>query len=314
VEHITLPKTHIEVSAIGLGALQGSGYSKERDKSFLRTLRAAVERGVTLIDTAEGYGNGRSEKLVGEAVRGMREKVVLASKFSHNHSSPNEIRNSLEASLRRLKTDYLDIYQQHWPPTNPSLPLTLEALAGLKDEGKIRAVGVCNWMEPEFSEIDSPEKIDTLQICYNLLWRNAEPNIFRMCREKNIPVFAYSPLAQGLLSGRIPADASAISGRKQNILFQDEPRVRFKDLFDVITTIAVERGKTAAQVALRWILDKENIIPLIGMSSEAQLEENMGALGWKLSEEEIRRLDSISLPFSAHLKPHDTMWGWHSRG
>ena len=317
MEYITLNKPGIKISCLGIGSLQGSGLSRELDQAFVNAVKLAIDSGINLIDTAEGYGNGHAEKLVAEAVKRSgkkRQDIIIASKFSHNHSTPTEIRTSLEATLKRFNTDYIDIYQQHWPPTRSPLQSTIQELVNLKKAGKIRAVGVCNWMDPEFSEITDLSCIDTLQPCYNLLWRSIEPKVIPMCLQHGIEILSYSPLCQGLLTGRfVPGNAVPASWQIPNLLFKDAFRKKLTPLFKTINDIASHHRKTVSQVSLRWVLQSSVTAPIIGASSPEQLTENLGAFGWELTLEEKARLDSASAEFSENLGPHNTMWGWHSR-
>ena len=312
IEHRELGRSGVNVSRLCAGGLQGSGYSPQRDRDYVRALRAAFDAGVNFIDTAEGYGNGHAEKLAAQAVAGRRAQVVIASKFSHNHSRPRELRRSLEASLKRFKTDYLDLYQQHWPPTSPPLDETIRELEKLKQEGKIRALGVCNWMEPEFAEIDSPARIDVLQSCYSLLWRSIESHTLPLCAKHGLGVIAYSPLCQGVLAGRVFADDPA-GIRSANRFARAQKDGALAPLFEELSRLGAAYQKTWAQIALRWLLQKPISGVIVGFSTTAQLEENLGAFGWELTGVDMQRLDDISRPFSAQAGPHESLWGWHSR-
>lgn len=312
IEYCQLGRTPFRVSRLCIGSLQGAALSPERNKAFIRAVHVALEAGINFIDTAEGYGNGHAEKLLAQAINGRRQNVILASKFSHNHCAPSKLRRSLEGTLRRFQTDYLDIYQQHWPPTTPPLEETIATLQILKREGKIRAVGACNWMEPEFAEIGRPQEIDVLQNCYNLLWRGVEREVLPRCRELGIAFLSYSPLCQGVLAERDSLD-DPLGIRQANRFAKREDAEALRPLRDTLQSIAKKHGRTSAQVALRWILEKPVDAIIVGNSTPEQTLENLGAFGWNLSSAEVALLDSISAVHSAQMRPHDTLWRWHSR-
>lgn len=308
-------RSRLKVPRLAFGCWQAAGWINSGKENFVDTLRYAVERSITFIDTAEAYGDGVSESLVGEAVSGMREKVIIATKFRHTLSAPQKVRKSLEDSLRRLNTDYVDIYQQHWPPMAPPLEDTICELEKLKREGKVRFIGVSNWMEPEWAEFTDASRIDSLQPCYSLLWRSIEANVLPLCSENGLAVLAYSPLCQGALSGRfrspedIPKDV-----RRENSLFPAERFAQILNIVKGVEDVAGRVGKTPAQVALRWVLDQPGVTTAIcGASSTAQVDENLGALDWHLPPNELKLLSDISASFSASLKPHDTLWNWHPK-
>lgn len=315
IESAVLGKTGIQVSRICFGGWQASGWSSSDDNNFKETLRYAITQGINFIDTAEAYGEGHSETLVGQAIEGLRSKVVLATKFWFPQSRPTDIRRSLEGSLKRLKTDYIDLYQQHWPPANIPLEDTIAELVLLKEEGKIRAVGVSNWMEPEWQEIKDLWRIDCLQPCYNLLWRSVEKAVLPLCRTANIAVIPYSSLCQGLLTGRfssleqVPKDF-----RQKNRLFSKRYFPKVLEIVAAIKEASSELGRPMSAVALRWLLDQPGVsAPIVGASSRAQVDENLSALNWSLPAEWIEKLNLVSQPLSEGLAPHDTMWNWHPR-
>ena len=198
-----LGKDHIKIPVIGQGCMGIGGYfSKDlrEDDRQVRALRFGIELGMTLIDTAEVYGNGHSEELVGKAIQGMRDKVFVATKFSPEHNSYDDVLSSAEGSLRRLKTDYIDLYQIHWP--NPNIPIdeTMKAMDKLLRDGKIRYVGVSNFSIRELKEAEaafSGSAIASVQTEYNLFDRSIEDDILPYCQKKNIITIAYSPLDQG---------------------------------------------------------------------------------------------------------------------
>lgn len=315
MERTKLGRTDIEISRLCIGGWQASGWASSDDERFMATVRHALDMGLNCIDTAYAYGNGHSERLVGKVIAGRRDQIVLATKFWLDKCRPAGVRESLETSLRNLRTDYIDLFQQHWPPPDVPLEETIGELERLKREGKIRAVGVSNWMEPEWEEFKDPSRIDCLQPCHNLLWRSIEPNVLPLCRKHRIGVIVYSPLCQGVLTGRFkrPEDIPD-DWRTQNRLLKPDTLPRTLEVVKVLGEIAAKYGKTLGQTALRWLLDQPGIAaPIVGASRPEQVDENLGALDWRLDPADWQRLSDASKPLSAGLRPHETMWNWHPR-
>lgn len=316
METTVLGRTGIEVSRLCIGCWQAAGWSTSDDERFVRTVKHALDAGLNFLDTAEGYGRGHSEELVAKAIAGRRDQVVIATKFGPNHSAPGSLRETLETQLKRLKTDYIDVYQQHWPPKQPPLTETVAELEKLKDEGKIRAVGVSNWMEPEWEEIDDPSRVETLQPCHSLLWRSIEKNVLPLCRKHDIAVLPYSPLCQGILAGKFESldDVPEKDPRDSNRRLTPEAWPTVRKVLGVLRKVAEKHDRTMAQTALRWLLDQDGITaPIVGASRPEQVDQNLGALDWTLDPEDWQRLDEVSWPLSEDLEPYDTLWHWHPK-
>jgi len=315
MEKTMLGRTGIEVSRICVGCWQGAGWETSDDERFVATVRHALDSGLNFLDSAVGYGNGHSEELVGQAIEGRREQVVVASKFRPNMSKPEDVRKELEESLGRMKTDYIDLWQQHWPPKSPPLADTIGELERLKEEGKIRAIGVSNWMEPEWEEIGDPSRVECLQPNHSLLWRSIENRVLDICKEHHVAIITYSSICQGILAGkfkdleRIPKDS-----RQNNRRLTPEDWPEVQKVLQVLEEIAAKYDKTMAQTAIRWLLDQEGITcAIVGASRPDQVDRNLGALGWKLEAEDWQRLADVSWPLSEGLQPYDTLWNWHPK-
>jgi len=315
METIALGRTGIEVSRVCMGCWQAAGWASSDDERFVATIRHGLDQGLTFLDTAVGYGRGHSEELVGKAIEGRRDQVVVATKFSPPSSRPEGVRKALDEALVRLKTDYIDLFQQHWPPADIPLADTIGALERLKEEGKIRAIGVSNWMEPEWSEIGDPARVDCLQPNYSLLWRSVERSVLALCRKHHIGIITYSSICQGILAGRfrsleaIPQDSRSHNRR---LSADDFPKVL--EVLDALEQVAAKYDKTMAQTAIRWLLDQDGVTAtIVGASRPEQVDQNLGALGWTLDPDDWQRLADVSWPLSENLKPHDTMWGWHPK-
>jgi aryl-alcohol dehydrogenase-like predicted oxidoreductase len=315
MEYILLGKSSIKVSRYCVGTWQASGWQSSDSSKFANVIKKALDLGVNFFDTAESYGDGYAEELLGKILKKDRHNLIIGTKFSHKNAAPEAARKAVENSLRRLKTDYIDLLQYHWP--SPSVPLkeTIEAMLQFKKEGKIRAIGVSNWNEPEWEEFPETDQIDSVQNCFSLLWRRAEKEVLPFVKKNHISFLAYSPLAQGILADRFSENTSLPKDpRRQNKLLSQERFEDTKSTLKEIRIISEQIGKPMAEVALRWVLDSEGVSVLIaGATNAEQLELNLRALDWKLNPEDIRKLSEYTAKFSSNLEPYDTLWGWHSR-
>ena len=231
-----------------------------------RPLRHALELGATLIDTAESYD---TEEIVGQAIQGIRHKAFLATKISPRHFRRRDVKTAAEASLRRLKTDYIDLYQLHWPNLIVPLEETMSAMEELADQGKIRLIGVSNFLVGELRRAQaalSRHRIFSNQVRYSLIDRTIEGRLLDYCQRNHIAVIAFTPLGHGLdhISGMDPSG--------------------------VLERIAKQCGKTRAQVALNWCLAKEGVVTIPKASTIEHIAENCGASGWRLTAEQLQEL------------------------
>ena len=315
MKYKVLGSSDIEVSRICLGTWQAHGWESSDDARIEEVIHTAIDSGVNFIDTAPAYGNGHSERLVGKAISGKRDKVVLATKVSHNRCSPEKLRKSLEESLSHLQTDYIDLLQQHWPGKTPPLQETLLELEKLKEEGKIRAIGVSNWEEREWEEINDPSSIDSFQPCYSLLWRRIEESILPLCKENNIGVIAYSPLCQGLLTGRFRTKVSLPKDpRKNNVLTKDNIFPKVIEFLDTMQEIADKNNRTLADIALQWVLQQEGITSaIVGCSKKEQLEAACISVESELPAEDLQSLSEAGKIFIELTRSFDSLWNWHPR-
>jgi aryl-alcohol dehydrogenase-like predicted oxidoreductase len=306
---------NLEVSRIGLGAMGMShGYTGagSDDDESIRTIHRALDLGVTLIDTAEIYGPYINEELVGRAIKGRREEVVLATKFglvSHAgagpwnlDSSPANIRTAVEGSLRRLDTDHIDLYYQHRVDPNTPIEDTIGAVAELVAEGKVRHIGLSEaWVET-IRRAHSVHPITALQSEYSL-WTRDQDEVLPVLRELGIGLVPYSPLGKGFLTGTIrstdqfdPDDFRATSPR-----FVGENFQRNLAIADEVKAVADEAGATPAQVAIAWLLAKgSDIAPIPGTRRVVRLEENVAADDVVLTESQLARLDALTPASGGH--------------
>ncbi len=307
MKHIRLGS--LDVGRIGLGAMGMStaftGAGKD-DAESIRTIHRALDLGVTLLDTAEVYGPFKNEELVGEAIKDRRDKVVLATKFGmishvgegpgHVDSSPANVRRALEGSLRRLRTDHVDLYYQH--RVDPHVPIeeTVGALAELVASGEVRHIGLSEAWVGTIRRAHAVHPITALQSEYSLFTRDQEEEVLPLLHELGIGFVAYSPLGRGMLTGTLRSldQLDDTDFRKTNPRFVGENFERNQRLVDEVESIAAELGVTPGQVALAWLLTKgDNIVPIPGTKRVSRVEENVAADAVELSAEQIDRLDKL---------------------
>ena len=308
----------LEVARIGLGAMGMShGYTGagSDDAESIRTIHRAIELGVTLIDTAEIYGPYVNEELVGKALKGRRDQVVLATKFglvSHAgagpwnvDSSPDNIRTAVEGSLRRLGTDHIDLYYQHRVDPNTPIEDTVGALAELVKDGKIRHIGLSEAWIDTIRRAHAVHPIAALQSEYSL-WTRDQEEVLPVLRELGIGLVAYSPLGHGFLTGslRTQADLDKLDDsdfRKNNPRFTGENFQRNLRLADAVQKIADQAGATPAQVALAWLLTRGNdVVPIPGTKRVSRVEENTAADAVTLTPEQVAALDALAAAEGGH--------------
>lgn len=294
----------LTVSALGFGCMGlsfGYGPATERQQA-IALIRAAVEQGVTLFDTAEIYGPYLNEDVVGEALAPFRDKVVIATKFGFDcdmpgqvlNSRPEHIRSSVEGSLKRLKTDYIDLYYQH--RVDPDVPVEDVAgtIADLITEGKVKHFGLSEAGPETIRRAHAVCPVAALQSEYSLWWRQPEQEILPLLAELNIGFVPFSPLGKGFLTGAIDASTTFDSSDFRNIVprFSEESRMANQHLIDVVKELAAGQGVTPAQIALAWLLSKAPwIVPIPGTTKLHRLEENLGAANVTLSPEAIGNIN-----------------------
>ncbi|MDA8141304.1 MAG: aldo/keto reductase [Desulfobacteraceae bacterium] len=317
MQQIPLGQSGITLSAIVMGTWQAGKamWADIDDQQTERAMRAAMDAGITAFDTAEVYGNGHSEKIVGQALAGVRDKVVLATKVFANHLKYNQVISACNRSLKYLNTDRIDLYQIHWPPGSfgqPMVPLeeTMRALVELKTQGKIRAIGVSNFNRQQLEEARQYGPIESVQPPYSLFWRAVEKEVLPYCRQQKMTILAYSPMAQGLLTGKFGPGHQFAKGdhRAGNRLFKPENMDRVQQALNELRPIATKYNITLGQLALAWVLAQPNCCAIAGARNAEQAVQNAAAAEIKLSADDVAAMDRIGRKVTDHLDDNPVLW------
>ena len=305
-EFVEIPATGLKVSRVALGtwAMGGWMWGGTDQRESIATIRAALHQGINLIDTAPAYGFGVSEEIVGEALEGVRTQAVIATKTGlewrdgkvYRNATRERITQEVDDSLRRLRTDYIDIYQVHWPDPLVTIEETAEAMRSLYEAGKIRAIGVSNFSVAEMERFRHVAPLHVLQPPYNLFERAIETDILPYARANHIATLGYGALCRGLLSGRMRPD-STFDGddlRRIDPKFQPPRFAQYLDAVRQLDEFAQRRfGRRVIQLAVRWMLDQGISVALWGGRRPDQLEAALGVAGWSLRSSDREQIERI---------------------
>lgn len=313
----SLGKSGLKISPILMGTWQAGremwvGIDDDQTKS---AIRAAFEAGITTFDTAETYGKGHSERILGAAVSDFRDRILLATKVFPNHLRAEQVIEACHRSLQNLKTDVIDLYQIHWPAGSfktRTVPIgeTMGALNRLKEEGKIRAIGVSNFSRQQLEEASGYGRLDSFQPPYSLFWRHVEKDAMAYCVENDITILAYSPMAQGLLTGKFAKDHKFEKGdhRAKNRLFKPENYQRVQEALGRLRPLAEEKKISLGQLALAWVISHAGVCAIAGARNSEQATQNAAAAEISLSDDELARLDEIGHLVTESLDDNPMMW------
>lgn len=317
MEKRLLGQSDVKITPILMGTWQAgkSMWTGIEDAETIQAIRSGVEAGMTTIDTAEIYGEGHSEQVVAQAISDIREEVELASKVFPTHLKFDQVIAACDRSLKNLKTDYLDLYQIHWPTgsfNTEIVPIeeTMSALNDLKAQGKIRAIGVSNFSREQVAQAQEYGQIDSVQPPYSLFWRQAEKELIPYCVEQGICVLAYSSLAQGLLTGKFGENHQFEEGdhRAKNKLFQGENYQRALKAIEQLRPLAEKKGCNLPQLALAWLIAQPNTFAIAGARNAQQVINNVDAAEITLSDAELAEIDQIGRGVTDYLDENPVMW------
>jgi len=317
-----LGRTGIDVSVVCLGCMRLIGPDQEEEHS-IATIHASLDAGVNFFDTARGYQDGENERLLGRVLAPVRDEVVIATKL--NDLDPDAIYVQCEESLQRLQTEYIDLYQIHWPVAGADLGAALQALDDLQQQGKIRAIGVSNFGVSYMQDLlAQPVRVEANQLNYGLIWRPIEQEVQPVCIENDWSILAYSPLNIGLLTGKFQSADELPQERAQPRLFSSSrPGARHtepgceRELFECLAQIgeiAESVGQPMASVGCAWVLAQEGVASIItGARTPAQASENAGVADLALSSTVLDRLASVSEPIKEYAGLNCDQWSSVSR-
>ncbi len=327
MQMIELGNTGISVSKIAFGCMStvaNPTYDGIEDEAGIATIRSALDHGINFFDTAPGYGNGASEELLGRALEDVRDQVIIADKVNTAELTAEDVKRECEKSLKLLRTDYIDLYQIHWPKNVVPIQETLGAMLELKKEGKVRALGVCNYGPIDFAEALGVTELATNQVAYSLLGRAVEFEVQDMCVKHNVGILCYSPIAQGLLTGRFKsADEVPDERARTRVFSNDRPQARHGEsgceaqafaAIEKVRVVSERIGKPMVQVALAWLLHQPAVASVLaGASRVEQVASNAAAAEIALSETDLAELNAATAEVKEVMGPNMDPWQSTSR-
>jgi myo-inositol catabolism protein IolS len=315
MEYREFGRTGMKISAMGFGCWEiGGGYGSIEETEFIKAINRALDVGVNSFDTAEAYGFGASEKSLAKALGSRRKEAIITTKFgvgypkatNYRDSSRQRVIDSIEKSLTALGTDYVDVYLIHWPDRTIPFDEPMRALDDLVQQGKVRAVGLSNFMLSEIETCMKARRVDVVQYCWNMFDRRMQKEIFPYCREHQIGVMAYGSLAYGMLTGTFTeemnfekGDWRAKRGQLMNLnlfqhLFDADHFLKNLRAIEELKAMAKRYGKSLPQLALRWTLTNPIVsTALVGCRNPQEVDDNVGAVGWSITDADMKEIDAI---------------------
>ncbi len=328
LNRVSLGSSEPLVSRLGMGCWAFAGdavWGPQEESASIEAIHAALDLGINFFDTAPAYGNGESERVLGKALAGKRDRAFIATKISHLEQSRDQVMASCERSLNLLQTDYIDLMQIHWPSPDVPFEETIAALYSLKEEGKVKRIGVCNFSHLDMSDyLDKGGEMVSNQLPYSLLSRSIEFEILPDCDERDVAVLAYSPLMQGLLTGKYSFPDDVPEGLSRSRHFSDS-RIQARhgedgceaETFEAIDQIRELSSKIDApmdHVVIAWVLARlPKGVALVGARSRGQVEKNFAALTVSLSTESIEILNTATESVKACIGRNPDLWQSKSR-
>ncbi len=296
---------HVTELILGTWAIGGTMWSDYDEKNAVEAIEASIDNGINCLDTAPAYGNGHAEELIAPIISGRRDKIIIATKCGLDIENRNRttldpvfVMHDLEMSLKRLKTDYIDLYQMHWPDPATPIEKTMDVLNSAKEAGKIRHIGICNFSGAQLLDAMKYGEIASYQPNYSLLERDIEHDQMKVCVDNNIGIISYGSLGAGMLTGKYKEHPQFKKGDARNFFykfFKKEYWPEVKAVVDTVVGIAKKRGVKPGHVAVAWILAKQGIASaIVGARNAEQVMDNLGGSGLALTPDEITALDRVS--------------------
>lgn len=304
-------------SVLGLGCWSfGGEWGPQDDQDSLAALRTALDVGISHLDTAEAYGRGHSEELLGQAIAGRRDELFVATKGFPlwGDLSRDCYSQKIDESLQRLGTDVIDLYYIHWPMTDKDMRPPMEALVAAKEAGKIGAVGVSNFTVEEMEQVAQVGPIDAHQFCYNLFWRYPERDVIPYCREHGIALVTYSTIAEGILTGKFPRDVTFPEGdhRARGVLFEPEVWPNVYEGVERLKALAADAGVPLAHLAIQWATRQDGVTSvLVGSRNADQVRRNAAAMASKVPDETFDEMTRIGDDVFAKIPEAINIFRWH---
>lgn len=318
MQYATIGTSNLKSSKIILGTWQAgkADWADIDDKDTTEAIRGALDLGINTIDTAIVYGSGYSERIIAAALRGIpREQYQLATKVFANHLKYDQVLSECAKSLSNLNTDYIDLYQIHWPSGSwgsAIVPIqeTMHALNYLQEQGKIKHIGVSNFNKAQLSEALQYGNVISNQPPYSLIWRQYDQDTNPYCRAHNIGILAYSPLAQGILTGKFKSDHkfAAADHRARNKLMQPDIFKKIEQVLAGMQKYANKYSTSLGNIAINWVISQPNTFAIVGVRNLTQLQQNVKACDFNLSSEELAELDQLSTLVTAAMDQNTVLW------